>query len=182
MSGLGSVAVGGDVSRAVSGTGCVSEPMLREFRDSDLGKLADMEAEYYREVDTAEEFCQERFYADIKKASTDPSQKVIIAQVGDDIAGFIVLEEYEEPDGRLGYISNIHVAKGYRGRGIGKHLLTIAEEHFKKKNIMRLQLEVVETNRSALGLYTKRGYKLTRYDSPKNEFTPPGDYLEKELT
>jgi ribosomal protein S18 acetylase RimI-like enzyme len=156
--------------------------VLRDFVDSDFDHLARMEAEYYREIDTSEEFTNERFHEELMKAKCDPKQRLFIAQAGDDIAGFVHVEEYRENDGALGYISNIHVAKGYRGMGIAKHLLTTAEDYFKKKNIRRLQLEVEENNRAAMGLYLKNGYKLTRYDAPKDEFTPPGEYMEKELT
>jgi ribosomal protein S18 acetylase RimI-like enzyme len=157
-------------------------PQLRAFKESDLAHLVNMEAEYYREVDPTEEFSESKFYSEVSNALNSPRQKIFIAQVQGEIAGFIWLEEYDEEGGRLGYISNIHVAKHHRGKGLAKYLLKRAEDYFREKGIGRLQLEVVEGNKTAMNLYIRNGFKLTTYHQSKNEFTPAGDYLEKSLT
>jgi ribosomal protein S18 acetylase RimI-like enzyme len=160
----------------------LAEVEFRDCSEADFSEISQMEADYYKEVDPTEAYDEKRFHDEFWEAIRDPRKKIMVAHVNGMFAGFIWLEEYDEPDGTLGYINNIHVAKGYRNRGIAKRLLSRAEEHFKGRNVKRLQLEVVEGNKTAMSLYVKNGYRLTRYDAMKNEFTPAGDYLEKNLT
>ena len=53
--------------------------------------------------------------------------------------------------GRLG----TGVVKGFRGKGIGTKLVQRAIEDARKKGLLRIELEVFESNRPAIDLYTK---------------------------
>ena len=152
--------------------------VLRDCSHSDFNLIAEMERSYYREVDPTEAFDEREFQKEFKSALSDPKSNIFVALVEGRFSGFIWLDEYDD----LGYITNIHVAKEYRGRGIGKRLLSAAEDYFRAKNKKRLQLEVVESNSTALNLYTRSGFKLTRYEAERDQYTPAGDYLEKSLT
>jgi ribosomal protein S18 acetylase RimI-like enzyme len=156
--------------------------ILREFRNSDLQHLAKLEADYYREVDTSEEYSESKFISEVFEAKNSPNHRIFVAQAEDEIAGFIWLQEYEENEGRLGYITNIHVVKKYRNRGIGKRLLRFAEDYFRRKGAVKLQLEVVDTNTPAISLYQKNGFKQVVYSQKLDDSTPAGDYWEKTLT
>jgi ribosomal protein S18 acetylase RimI-like enzyme len=144
--------------------------LLRDYHESDYSILADWEATYYNEVDHTEVFDERQFRADLELAKRDPTQKVLVAQVQDVVAGFIWLEEMVEDGAPIGYITNIHVDKRFRNRGLAQYLLGVGEEYFRSQNIRRLQLEVFETNSPARHIYVKNGY------------TQVGDYLEKTLS
>lgn len=59
-----------------------------------------------------------------------------------------------------GHITNVAVHRDYRQKGVGdaiiKRMIEIAEE----KEMIGLTLEVRKSNKAALGLYTKNGFKL----------------------
>jgi len=55
----------------------------------------------------------------------------------------------------------IYIDKEYRGIGLGKLLLNIAEEEIKKLDTIKIvMLEVFSNNESAINLYKKFGYKV----------------------
>ncbi|MDY6964544.1 MAG: ribosomal protein S18-alanine N-acetyltransferase [Halobacteriota archaeon] len=60
-----------------------------------------------------------------------------------------------------GHISGIAVVEGYRRRGIGRELLTVAENCFILKGYKKVTLEVRLSNRSAQKLYESEGFKRT---------------------
>ncbi len=57
---------------------------------------------------------------------------------------------------------NVHdlaVLPACRGRGVGRALLTAAEEHARARGCAKLTLEVREDNARARGLYEERGFR-----------------------
>ena len=78
----------------------------------------------------------------------------IIAEIDGKIVGYmgmwVVLGE--------GQVTNIAVAKAYRGKGIGKALLAHILEYAKQTGIKMLFLEVRESNRVARKLYESYGF------------------------
>lgn len=152
------------------GEGVQSRVRLRDCLASDYPLLARWDSSYYDEVDRTEVFVERQFASEFKEALGDPKQKILVAQVGDNVAGFIWVEEMFEDGGPLGYITNIHIDKRFRNIGLAQYLLNVVEEYFRSRNIGRLQLEVCEDNTPARHIYLKNGY------------TQVGDYLEKTLT
>jgi len=57
------------------------------------------------------------------------------------------------------YISAMAVYPDFRGMGIGKEFLTIAEKKAKQQGYNKLSLIVVEENKLALNLYKKKEYR-----------------------
>jgi ribosomal protein S18 acetylase RimI-like enzyme len=56
---------------------------------------------------------------------------------------------------------NIHdlaVLPAYRGKGVGRALLSAAEEHARRRGCCRLTLEVLESNSGARALYRRFGF------------------------
>lgn len=62
----------------------------------------------------------------------------------------------------IGHIVSIAVANKYRRRGIGKRLLQELERRLKDKGAKRFRLEVRVSNRIAINLYLKLGYRIDR--------------------
>jgi len=57
-----------------------------------------------------------------------------------------------------GHITNIAVAPEYRGREIGKKILEELIRELKNRKILRVTLEVRESNEVAIGLYKSYGF------------------------
>jgi [ribosomal protein S18]-alanine N-acetyltransferase len=58
-------------------------------------------------------------------------------------------------------IETINVDPVHRKKGIGRRLLTTAEEHLRKKGIRKIRLEVAITNQAAIKLYEYAGFQKT---------------------
>ncbi len=59
-----------------------------------------------------------------------------------------------------GHITNVAVHRDYRQKGVGDAIIKNMIEIAKKKEMIGLTLEVRKSNRAALGLYIKNGFKL----------------------
>lgn len=58
----------------------------------------------------------------------------------------------------FGFITNVSVIKNYQGNGIANVLIQNCISYTKVGNKLSLQLEVIETNVSAIRLYEKNGF------------------------
>lgn len=90
--------------------------------------------------------------------------RIIIADVDGEVGGFItVLNRVvsEEPDdGKLEYalISDLFVHDHCRGKGIGRRLLQLAEDHARASGAEWLRVGVLSGNRPAETLYRSFGF------------------------
>ncbi|WP_438434049.1 GNAT family N-acetyltransferase [Gorillibacterium sp. sgz500922] len=73
---------------------------------------------------------------------------------------------------RFCYIENIAVKKEFRGSGIGKLLLTEAEEWAKQRNLIGMSLEAQDDNLGACRFYVKQGFLLGGVDTLKQSYNP----------
>ncbi len=84
--------------------------------------------------------------------------EIYVAMIGKDIVGFIIFSTYEWTKGIEGFIDQIVVSNKFQGRGIGRKLMKLAENYFKKMKIKEI---VLYTDRRALSakFYENIGYK-----------------------
>jgi ribosomal protein S18 acetylase RimI-like enzyme len=61
------------------------------------------------------------------------------------------------------YVTEIVVHPDYRGQGLGGHLLNLAEEEAKRRNLSKCTLTVDPFNGRGLSVYFRVGYQLTGY-------------------
>jgi len=105
----------------------------------------------------------------------------LIAQLNNEIVGFIIGIIYFERDSAVGHILTIDVLPEHRKKGIGLRLMQTIEEIFKSKGAKASVLEVREDNVEALRLYQKCGYrKIGRLEGYYGN--AHGAYLRKMLT
>jgi diamine N-acetyltransferase len=64
--------------------------------------------------------------------------------------------------GRDAFVDEFFLREEYRGRGWGKKTMEFLEQAAREFHVRALHLEVVEENASALGLYTKLGFRPHR--------------------
>lgn len=70
----------------------------------------------------------------------------------------LCFDRYESK--RIGLIEDLFVHKKWRGKGIGKYLISEGLEYFKSKGINESRLEVWSANKRALELYNKFGFEF----------------------
>ena len=96
-------------------------------------------------------------------AGTDPSYVLVATdgdEHGDQLAGYVDVSVLPYCRARrTGYVV-MGVRAEHRGRGIGTALLSAAAEHGAGHGLWRLELTVMEHNRTALGLYLAGGFQV----------------------
>ncbi|MGD7045841.1 GNAT family N-acetyltransferase [Jeotgalibacillus proteolyticus] len=70
------------------------------------------------------------------------------------------------------YIENIAVKKEFRGYGIGKLLLSKAEEWAKQRDLIGMSLETQDDNLGACRFYVIQGFLLGGVDTLKQSYNP----------
>ncbi|MFE6915231.1 GNAT family N-acetyltransferase [Streptomyces rubiginosohelvolus] len=91
------------------------------------------------------------------------------------LAGFVSVA-YEQWNRRL-TIEDIEVAPGHRGRGVGRALMSRAEEFAWERGAGHIWLEVTNINAPAIHAYRRMGFALCGLDTSLYEFTASaGEY------
>ena len=97
--------------------------------------------------------------------------KIFLAIDGNMVIGVIVAKifqgggenEYTTSCPKIGFISDLIVAKESRRKGVGKKLIATAEYYFSENHCDYTQLEVFAPNNIAFDLYKKLGYEINCY-------------------
>ncbi|MEL6404693.1 MAG: ribosomal protein S18-alanine N-acetyltransferase [Chloroflexota bacterium] len=90
------------------------------------------------------------------------SDTFLVARTENDLIGYI--SAYIEDD--AGYIASIAVHPDHRGNGIGRTLLRVAMRLLEGNgDIVSIQLHVRQSNKPAITLYEKLGYRTTGIDT-----------------
>ena len=96
-----------------------------------------------------------RDYEASLKNLTNPSKEVYLALVGEEIAGFTVLNMQ---GAFVGYIQSVCVAPQWRNKGIGGHMMDFVEKRIFSET-PNVFICVSSFNRRAQRLYERRGYE-----------------------
>lgn len=104
----------------------------------------------------------------LREASRDPGQSVLVAVDEQGVCGFIWLViEVEYSGRRRGEVSAIHVDRRCRGTGVGKALMDEGMDVLRSYGCESVHLMVTATNETAVGLYRRLGFEVTRYQMEK---------------
>jgi ribosomal-protein-alanine N-acetyltransferase len=90
------------------------------------------------------------------KILTDPSKEVYLAMVGNEIAGFTILNMH---GAFTGYLQSVCVAPRWRGRGIGSKLMDHVEKRILSET-PNVFICVSSFNKRVQKLYERRGYEV----------------------
>jgi GNAT superfamily N-acetyltransferase len=100
---------------------------------------------------------------------------VFVAVVDDQLAGFVSVAERPHFTGTVdAYVGELVAASGAEGRGIGRELLTRAEQWARDRGYQRMTLETGARNARALRLYDHLGWDLEDVRLSKPLTPPPG--------
>ena len=106
----------------------------------------------------------------LEEYATQLGEKAVTFEAwdGSTLAGLIACY-MNDPGGRRGFISHVAVLGSHQGQGIAGRLVDECLRSASEKGLRRVDLEVNENNRAALGLYEKRGFRAI--DNPDNALT-----------
>jgi len=166
----------------------VDQVKVRRAREADAAALADYMAGLMAErLDTISQretpsVPEERDW--ILRAITAERGLVLLAVADQAVVGALDLWAGERPDNRHAGRFGMSVARGWRGLGIGRRLLTRAIEEARAwPGFCRLDLECVAWNAPAIALYESLGFKIeARMAKAINLRGRPEDMLLMALT
>jgi GNAT superfamily N-acetyltransferase len=91
-----------------------------------------------------------------------PAAEVVLAQVGDEPVGFaLFFHNFSTFLGKRGlYLEDLFVVPEWRGRGIGRLLLTHLARVAVERDCGRMEWSVLDWNEPAIGFYERLGARL----------------------
>ena len=102
-------------------------------------------------------------FADLSRLERIPLEGLIVAEVGGQYAGFLYWFVGDRPwfDPRIdryAHILEVHVAEGYRRRGVGRALLGHALDRLRESGVEAIYVDTTEDNAAARQLYESAGF------------------------
>jgi ribosomal protein S18 acetylase RimI-like enzyme len=137
-------------SEAESG---VAEIQIRPVSDSDIDALVALWSTVFPEYDDPK-FPQRAPRANIERKLAQDDGLFWLAQRNDALLGS-VMAGY---DGHRGWVYSLGVHPDARRAGLGAVLLHHAEEALRARGCVKLNMQVMATNESALAFYATQGY------------------------
>lgn len=98
--------------------------------------------------------------------TTNPVAHAVICEFNDEPAGFaLYFYNYSTWQGKKGlYLEDLYVSPNFRGKGLGKKLLSFLANHAVQKNCGRFEWSVLDWNTPAIEFYESLGAQ------PKSEW------------
>ena len=127
-------------------------PTIRELTDADIPAVKALwvaagVARPWNDPDT-----------DIAFARRNPHSTILVATLDGKIAATTMVGE----DGHRGWVYYVATDPTYQGQGLGRAIMSAAEDWLIQRGVWKLQLLVREDNASAKNFYTRLGYEDTR--------------------
>ena len=113
----------------------------------------------------------------LKKMIEDPNAVILKYQDKDRILGCVYLEKKAH---KL-YLGLLSVLPDIQGGGIGKKLLTAAEEHAGKNDCILIEMTVISVRKKLIDWYERHGYRKTKKTEPfhnNKKFGVPREPIE----
>ena len=131
---------------------------IRKAEENDLRGVVDIFITEFLKEPFKEIWSKENALKKVKKYFKESN--ILVAEINNEIVGFIISSTYLFYDGNRGYIEDICVKEEFKKKGIGTKLMQKAEDYFKEKGIKTFNLMTSKKN-DVFKFYEKLGYKET---------------------
>jgi ribosomal protein S18 acetylase RimI-like enzyme len=123
-----------------------------------VARLVEFGPPAYRDAEQMVRVDRSRIAAAIRATGDDPL--VLVATVGDGVAGFVHLHSLTDHynDRPHGHVSDLVVAPEFEGRGVGRQLMDAARDWAVAQGFRWLTISVFEKNARAAAIYEKAGF------------------------
>ena len=114
---------------------------------------------------------------DLLSLVSDPQSVILLCKIANALAGSVYLKR----QGSDLYLGMLSVAPHLQGKGIGKLLLTAAEDYAREQGCGAIKMTVISVRSELIAWYGKYGYRPTGEREPfpdNNEFGTPRQPLE----
>ena len=150
--------------------------LIREYQTEDYSQICLLMEDFQaylaaldsRQMIIVDENFGQRYVDETLKALIKDNGKFWVILAEEKIIAFAIgiIPNSENPFHTIGYkpkkegiITELFVAKEYRGQGLGKKLITIIEQYFRENNCNYSRLAVMRDNREAHQAYLKMGFQ-----------------------
>jgi ribosomal-protein-alanine N-acetyltransferase len=130
---------------------------LRPFRVNDLDAMHALDVECFDKPFRFSRGAMQRF-AEARNA------RVVVADDGDALVGFVILDIEDPGEGRFGYIVTLDVSPRYRRMGVAGQLMQEAEREASREGCAAVVLHVFIGNEPAIRFYLGRGFERSHQE------------------
>lgn len=154
------------------------EVIIESMTGEDIGRVADLLIELQSHLGSIDNFHEITVGRWLKTEFMRMLEwrMAFVARYKGEIVGTAVLQITPEDNfldgfvkhkGSLGEIEYLVVTRKYRGCGIGRKLIEASEKYFKDTGCVKIEISYLETNKPAMDVYTKLGFKPSIRTSAK---------------
>mgnify|MGYP001125526035 CR=1 FL=1 len=138
----------------------MSSILIREAKETDLSTIGELIPELIETLDDTEGIDIKQVLENCQNLLRDPNSHLFVAEIDGVVVGFINFTTRKTVlhRGPSGLIDVLVVAKNYRGKGIGKQLLSAAIEKCKQLGCCEVEVSTEKVNTKAKKFYRKCGF------------------------
>lgn len=142
---------------------------VRPYRAaSDYRTVLDFQCDLYQ-LNFPRFVCTPAFVAEqaqrLRQAQRRPYENgLFVLEDHEAVVGFVWVVMRMDLQGAFGSIDQVYLLAEYRGRALGRLLMDVAHQFIHDQGVSVARLYVTEENLSAVGLYRRLGYQVTRFE------------------
>lgn len=99
---------------------------------------------------------------------------IFVAESNGTVIGYLSIEVHDKPE-KFVYLDDLSVAVSFRNKGVGTALIERAESCARQINARYTALHIENSNKSALRLYERLGYRICSSDGNRS-------FMQHEIT
>jgi GNAT superfamily N-acetyltransferase len=137
---------------------------LRRLTDEEIAKLAPLiESGYAEDIERngglSAEAARRKAADDVPRVLGDAASALYAIEDDGSRVGHLWVGERELQERRVLWIWDVFVDEAYRGRGLGRSAMQLAEDEARRRGLRRVELNVFGGNEVARNLYRSIGYR-----------------------
>ena len=138
----------------------MTEILIREARESDLLTIGKLTLELIEAMGNTEGIDIKLIAENCRNLLNEVNSHILVAEIEGVVAGFVNFTTRKTilHRGLSGLIDELIVAKSYRGKGIGKQLLSSAVEKSRQLGCCEVEVSTEKTNAKAREFYRQCGF------------------------
>ena len=138
----------------------MTDIIIREARESDLLTIGKLTLELIEAMGNTEGIDIKLIAENCRNLLNEVNSHILVAEIEGVVVGFVNFTTRKTilHRGLSGLIDELIIAKSYRGKGIGKQLLSSAIEKSRQLGCCEVEVSTEKTNIKARGFYRQYGF------------------------